>query len=183
MRTIGSAGLEPIVVPCLAAGGALPPGRPTTKIGRLLAGSGVVLMPESQAVFPHLQMARAGLGPAPLIDRGLLRSADTRSAAALRRQGSRGLGMRAMEARAARYGQRRINGGAGGLAPSDRNRCYSASNSALAAASSLSFSSPTSGYFKSSDAIASITAAATTRRVNHLLSAGTTYHGASSVAV
>ena len=53
----------------------------------------------------------------------------------------------------------------------------------LAAASSFNFSSLTSGYDSLSEASVSITAAATTTRVNHLLSAGTTYHGAAGVAV
>src|SRR5881398_319222 len=53
----------------------------------------------------------------------------------------------------------------------------------FAAASSLSLSSPTLGYARSSEARVSMTADATTTRVNHLLSAGTTYHGASFVAV
>jgi len=60
---------------------------------------------------------------------------------------------------------------------------YLVSNFFFAVASSLSLSSPTSGYSKSRSASVSITAAATTTRVNHLLSAGTTYHGAAFVAV
>src|SRR5438034_1394805 len=49
--------------------------------------------------------------------------------------------------------------------------------------SDRSFPSSTFGYARSRSARASITAATTTTRVNHLLSAGTTYHGASFVAV
>jgi hypothetical protein len=60
---------------------------------------------------------------------------------------------------------------------------YLLNNFFLAVASSLSLSSPTSGYSKSRSDRVSITAAATTTRVNHLLSAGTTYHGAAFVAV
>jgi hypothetical protein len=60
---------------------------------------------------------------------------------------------------------------------------YLLNNFFFAAASSLSLSSPTSGYSKSRSTSVSITAAPTTTRVNHLLSAGTTYHGASFVAV
>src|SRR5439155_25512308 len=56
-------------------------------------------------------------------------------------------------------------------------------NTRFAAASSLSFSSPTFGYANLSEARVSITAAATTTRVNHLLSAGTTYQCDSFVAV
>src|SRR5262245_3018859 len=53
----------------------------------------------------------------------------------------------------------------------------------LAARSSVRFALPTFGYSRSSESSASMMAAATTTRVNHLLSAGTTYQGASSVAV
>src|SRR4030095_150131 len=53
----------------------------------------------------------------------------------------------------------------------------------FAAARSFSLASLTVGYARSSEDSASITAAATTTRVNHLLSAGTTYHGARLVAV
>ena len=60
---------------------------------------------------------------------------------------------------------------------------YSASSFFRAAARSLSFSGPTFGWCKSSLDSVSITAAATTSQVNHLLSAGTTYQGASGVAV
>src|SRR6185503_12484174 len=52
-----------------------------------------------------------------------------------------------------------------------------------AAASSLRLALSTFGYFRSSPAIVSMIAAATITRVYHLLSAGTTYHGASLVAV
>jgi len=55
---------------------------------------------------------------------------------------------------------------------------YLLNNFFFAADNSLSFDSSTSGYARSSEARASMTAAATTTRVNHLLSAGTTYHGA-----
>jgi hypothetical protein len=61
--------------------------------------------------------------------------------------------------------------------------CYLLDNFFFAVASSLSLSSPTSGYSKPRSASVSTTAAATTTRVNHLLSAGTTYHGAYFVAV
>src|SRR5438094_493526 len=64
-----------------------------------------------------------------------------------------------------------------------QRRTYLLSNFFFAVASSLSLSSPTFGYAKSRSAKASITAAATITRVNHLLSAATTYHGASFVAV
>src|SRR5436189_1268394 len=60
---------------------------------------------------------------------------------------------------------------------------YLLNNFFFAAASYLSLSSPTLGYSKSRSARVSMTAPATTTRVNHLLSAGTTYHGASFVAV
>src|SRR6266446_4548355 len=60
---------------------------------------------------------------------------------------------------------------------------YLLNNFFFAPASSLSFPSSTFGYARSSEARVSITAAATITRVNHLLSAGTTYHGASFVAV
>src|SRR5947209_6313096 len=56
---------------------------------------------------------------------------------------------------------------------------YLLNNFLFAVASSLSLASPISGYSKSRSARVSITAAPTTTRVNHLLSAGTTYHGAS----
>src|SRR5260370_11864743 len=52
---------------------------------------------------------------------------------------------------------------------------------ALAISSSLALS--TWGYARSREASVSTTAAATTTRVNHLLSAGTTYHGLCFVAV
>src|SRR6267142_4604077 len=60
---------------------------------------------------------------------------------------------------------------------------YLLNNFFFAVASSLSLSSPTSGYSRSRSARVSTTADATITRVNHLLSAGTTYHGASLVAV
>src|SRR5512141_165945 len=58
-----------------------------------------------------------------------------------------------------------------------------ACNARFAAASSFNLVSLTFGYFRSRSASASMTAAATATRVNHLLSAGTTYHGAALVAV
>src|SRR5256886_2608318 len=67
--------------------------------------------------------------------------------------------------------------------PMQSSESYLLTNFFFAAASSLSFPSSTLGYARSSEARVSITAAATTTRVNHLLSAGTTYHGASFVAV
>src|SRR5258707_15422219 len=60
---------------------------------------------------------------------------------------------------------------------------YLLNNFFFAVASSLSLSSPTLGYARSRSSSVSITAAATTTRVNHLLFAGTTYHGAAFVAV
>jgi hypothetical protein len=56
-------------------------------------------------------------------------------------------------------------------------------NTCFAAASSFSFSLLTFGSWRLSASNVSMTAAATTVRVNHLLSAGTTYHGASGVEV
>src|SRR5580704_1938679 len=56
-------------------------------------------------------------------------------------------------------------------------------SSARAAANSFFFSASTFGYVRLSSSTASPIAAATTRRVNHLLSAGTTYHGACLAAV
>src|SRR5450432_215703 len=56
-------------------------------------------------------------------------------------------------------------------------------NTFFAAANSFFFAASTSGYARSSDSSASITTADTTIRVNHLLSAGTTYHGACLLAV
>jgi PhoH-like ATPase len=58
-----------------------------------------------------------------------------------------------------------------------------ACNAFRAAANSARLALPTSGYSRSSDASASMTAPATTARVNHLWSAGTTYQGAQGVAV
>src|SRR5678815_5351616 len=52
-----------------------------------------------------------------------------------------------------------------------------------ATSNSLSLASPTVGYARSKSARALMTAEATTILVNHLLSAGITYHGASLVAV
>src|SRR5574341_741502 len=52
-----------------------------------------------------------------------------------------------------------------------------ANSARFAAASSRTFSFPTFGYLRSSASNASMTAAATTTRVNHLVSAGTTYLG------
>src|SRR5439155_26814019 len=60
---------------------------------------------------------------------------------------------------------------------------YLLNNFFFAAASSLSLSSPTLGYSKSRSARVSMTAPATTTRVNNLLYACTTYQGASFVAV
>src|SRR5262249_48140766 len=57
---------------------------------------------------------------------------------------------------------------------------YSFSSWLLASMSSLRFSSVTSGNRRSSDRIAVVITSATTVRVTHLLSAGTTYQGASS---
>ena len=57
-------------------------------------------------------------------------------------------------------------------------RQVSAASSARAAASSFFFSAPTLGYWRSRFSTASTIAAATTSRVNHLLSAGTTNQGA-----
>src|SRR4030095_23724 len=62
-------------------------------------------------------------------------------------------------------------------------RYFSAISSRRAVASSARVAGATFGYSSLSDAIASMTALATTMRVNHLLSAGTTCHGACSVAV
>src|SRR5450759_1280177 len=62
-------------------------------------------------------------------------------------------------------------------------RYYFFISAAFAAASSLSWSLPTWGYSRPREARVSLTAAATITRVNHLLSAGTTYHGAALVAV
>ncbi len=56
-------------------------------------------------------------------------------------------------------------------------------SAARAAANSFFFSASTFGYVRSSFSTASTIAAATTSRVNHLLSAGTTYHGACFDAV
>src|ERR1700687_2263518 len=53
----------------------------------------------------------------------------------------------------------------------------------FAASSSFRFSGSTLGYDKSRDSRVSTNTMDTTSLVNHLLSAGTTYHGASSVAV
>src|SRR5580765_8678331 len=53
----------------------------------------------------------------------------------------------------------------------------------FAACNSFLFSSDTFGYARSSDSNVSTTTVEITSRVNHLLSAGTTYHGACSVAV
>ena len=65
----------------------------------------------------------------------------------------------------------------------DRSFYLSPTSSARAAANSFIFSAPTFGYARSSCSTTSTIAAATTSRVNHLLSAGTTYHGACSDAV
>src|SRR6516225_1734709 len=59
----------------------------------------------------------------------------------------------------------------------DCNRAF------FAFAISVSLALSTSGYARSRDTSVSITAAATTTRVNHFLSAGTTYHGLCLVAV
>src|SRR5215471_5497606 len=55
---------------------------------------------------------------------------------------------------------------------------FSTVSACRAASSSLCFSFPTAGYARFRSARVSMTAAATTTRVNHLLSAGTTYQGA-----
>ncbi len=60
---------------------------------------------------------------------------------------------------------------------------HSARSASPAASSSLRFALSTFGYCRSSDAMASTIAAATITLVYHLLSAGTTYQGDSSVAV
>src|SRR5262249_50300165 len=60
---------------------------------------------------------------------------------------------------------------------------YSCCSWLLASASALRFSSVTSGNLRSSDRIAVVITSATTARVTHLLSAGTTYQGPSSVVV
>src|SRR5215510_7645089 len=59
----------------------------------------------------------------------------------------------------------------------------SASKACFIIASSFNLLSFTCGYLRSRECNKSMTAAATTMRVNHLLSAGTTYHGAAFVAV
>src|ERR1017187_6351006 len=82
-----------------------------------------------------------------------------------------------------RHGGRSARGGGGARRDPGVKACYSASRAFFAPASSRSFSGLTSGYRRSSESSASITAAATTTRVNHLLSAGTTYQGDSSVEV
>ena len=56
-------------------------------------------------------------------------------------------------------------------------------SAALASASAARCASVTSGYFSLSRFSARFSAATTMRRVNHLLSAGTTYQGDSGVAV
>src|SRR5580700_3889945 len=62
--------------------------------------------------------------------------------------------------------------------------CYFLATSIFfAASSSFFFASSTLGYARSSDSSVSTSTADTTSRVNHLLSAGTPYHGASSLAV
>src|SRR5262245_26781022 len=53
----------------------------------------------------------------------------------------------------------------------------------FALASSFNLRSSAFGYLRSRESSAAMTAAATTTRANHLLSAGTTYHGAAFVAV
>src|SRR5579862_2415424 len=60
---------------------------------------------------------------------------------------------------------------------------YLLSKSFFAACNSLCFFSSTFGYARSKDSSASTITVETTSRVNHLLSAGTTYHGACLVAV
>src|SRR3954451_24475146 len=60
---------------------------------------------------------------------------------------------------------------------------YSAESCRLASARRTRCPSVTSGYFRSSDRIAVVTTSATTARVVHLRSAGTTYQGAHSVLV
>ena len=62
-------------------------------------------------------------------------------------------------------------------------RRYSASSFNRAACNAACSSALVWGIFKSSPSSASIIAATTTSRVNHLLSAGTTNHGACGVAV
>src|SRR5512135_2982586 len=78
-------------------------------------------------------------------------------------------------------------GGMSGYNPRDSDRTppagYSSDSRCLALARSSRCSSVTSGYFRSSDRIAVVTTSATTARVTHLWSAGTTYHGAHSVLV
>lgn len=59
----------------------------------------------------------------------------------------------------------------------------SAISCSRAACSSARIDLLTVGYWRLSEANVSITAAATTRRVNHLLSAGTTYQGERLLAV
>src|SRR6266481_972875 len=60
---------------------------------------------------------------------------------------------------------------------------FSFSSFCLAAANSFRRAASIFGKWRSRDQRASTMAAATTTRVNHLLSAGTTYHGARLVAV
>src|SRR5882672_12073966 len=60
---------------------------------------------------------------------------------------------------------------------------FSAMSSRRALASSARATGANFGYSSCRESMASITAPATTIRVNHLLSAGTTYQGAYSVAV
>ena len=75
---------------------------------------------------------------------------------------------------------RRSEGAACAAAP---RLAYDRRSSRRAFTNFVFVASSTLGYCKPSDQSVSITAAATTRRVNHLLSAGTTYHGAWSAAV
>src|SRR6202521_1616331 len=77
-----------------------------------------------------------------------------------------------------------------GIASRNPERCFTSVeephyllNNTFAASSSLRFSSSSLGYARSSDSSVSTSTVDTTSRVNHLLSAGTTYHGACSVAV
>src|SRR5882672_10184001 len=60
---------------------------------------------------------------------------------------------------------------------------FSAVNFSRAAFRSLSCSSVTCGYFRSRSRMAVVMTSATTARETHLLSAGTTYHGAHLVLV
>jgi hypothetical protein len=69
------------------------------------------------------------------------------------------------------------------LSAADASRYSSLSSASRATLSSFFCSASIFGYFKSSSATVSTTAAATTSRVNHLLSAGTTNHGARFDAV